>query len=310
MPRATHHPAEADISSWQTAVSQAYFLLDTEARRDGPFKGQLQAWPLGPISVTRIACDPVLYRRKPAHLRDARDDAILISIPTAARVHFSQNARDVICDPGGFVIERSDAPYEYWHADPDVQWVVKVPREAVQARIGSAERFLGLSVDARSGLAAYFLSSLSCAIQHADALDDQVGAASGTHLLDLLCLALQNDQRALASNDGPVRRAHLERAEAFINANLKDPALSPARVAEGCGISLRYLQRLFGDTGLTVSDYIRDQRLARCHEDLIAGRPDRISTVAYRWGFTDHAQFCRHYRAHFGRTPSEARRDR
>jgi AraC-like DNA-binding protein len=310
MPQEPHRPAEAGINGWQAAVSEAYFPLQTEARRDGPFRGRLEVWPLGPISATRIACDPVLYRRKPTHLREARDDAILISIPTAARVHFSQNARAAICDPGGFVIERSDAPYEYWHADPDVQWVVKVPREGVQARIGSAERFLGLSVDARSGLAAYFLSSLACAIRHAEAFDDPARAASGTHLLDVLCLALQNDQRALTSREGTVRRAHLERAEAFIATNLKDPSLSPARVAEGCGISLRYLQRLFGETGLSISDYIRDQRLARCHEDLLTGRPDRVSTVAYRWGFTDHAQFSRHYRARFGRTPSETRRDR
>ena len=136
MPRDIHRPAEASIGGWQKAVSQAYFPLETEARGNGPFNGQLEAWPLGPLAATRIACDPVLYRRKAAHLCDARDDAILISIPTAARVHFTQNDRDTICPPGGFVIERSDSPYEYWHAEPDVQWVVKVPRDGVQARIG------------------------------------------------------------------------------------------------------------------------------------------------------------------------------
>lgn len=32
-----------------------------------------------------------------------------------------------------------------------------------------------------------------------------------------------------------------------------------------------------------------------------------ISEIAYRWGFADQAQFSRHYRAQFGKTPSEAR---
>lgn len=308
MPPQTHRPAEASIDGWQSAVSQAYFPLETESRGNGPFNGRLDAWPLGPLSATRIACDPVLYRRKPSHLREARDDAILISIPSASRVHFSQNSRDVICPPGGFVIERSDAPYEYWHAEPDVQWVVKVPREGVQARVGSAERFLGLSVDARSGVAAYFVSSLACAIRHAETIGDEARAFSGTHLLDLLCLALQDDQRALGSGDGTVRRAHLQRAELYINANLKDAGLSPARVADGCGISLRYLQRLFAENGASITDHIRERRLLRCHEDLVAGRGESISTIAYRWGFTDHAQFCRRYRTRFGRTPSDTRR--
>ena len=32
-----------------------------------------------------------------------------------------------------------------------------------------------------------------------------------------------------------------------------------------------------------------------------------IAEIAYQWGFGDQGQFGRHYRAHFGCTPSEAR---
>lgn len=310
MMRDTHRPARASIEGWQSAVSQAYFPLETKSRGEDPFAGKLDVWPLGPISATRIICDPVLYRRTPAHLRDARDDAILISMPSRSDVHFSQNARDVICPPGGFVIERSDAPYEYWHADPDVQWVVKVPRDGVQARVGSAERFIGLSVDARSGISSYFVSSLNCAMQHAYTMDDAARLLSGTHLLDLLCLALQGDQRALGSADSAVKRAHLQRAERYITDHLKDPELSPSRVAEGCGISLRYLQRLFGENDQSITSHIRERRLARCQEDLSQSRSDSIASIAYRWGFTDHAQFCRRYKERFGCTPSDTRRGR
>lgn len=293
---------------WRDRVSAAYFPLDIDCHDRTGFNGALDIWPLGPVNATRITCDAVLYRRTPRHLRDEKESSLLISVPGAAAVTFRQNASQALCRPGGFVIERSDAPYEYWHDRPDVQWVVKVPRDSVRARIGGAERFLGLSVDARSGLASYFLSSLRAAIDHAADMTGPAREAAGTHLIEVLCLALRADERALGSSETAVRQAHLQRAEQIIRAGLKDPELSPGTVAQACGISLRYLQRLFAETGRSVTGYIRDCRLVHCDEDLRrAGPAEPIAQIAYRWGFSDQAQFSRHYRAKFGRTPSETR---
>lgn len=298
--------ADDGLADWQQRVSAAYFPLVTEGRRGKNFRGRLDIWQLGLVSATRIDCDAVLYRRTPRHLREERESAFLISIPGSAEVTFHQSARQAQCRPGGFVIERSDAPYEYWHDTPDVQWVAKIPRDSVRARIGSFEKFLGLSMDARSGIASYFLSSLSSAVTHADAMDESARALAGEHLIEVLCLALLAGERALDSSESAVRRAHLHRAETFIRKSLKNPGLSAGTVAEACGISMRYLQQLFEGTGFTASGYIRECRLVRSDEDLRRGA-DTITAIAYRWGFSDQAQFSRHYRARFGLTPSEAR---
>lgn len=297
-----------DLAGWQRTVSDAYFPLEIEGRRSGAFRGRLDIWQLGPVSATRIDCDAVLYRRTPRHLRDERESSFLISMPGSADVAFRQNARETLCRPGGFIIERSDAPYEYWHETADIQWVTKVPRESVRARIGASEKFLGLSVDARSGIAAYFRASLKAAIAHAGSLDESARALAGEHLIEVLCLALLADERVLESAESAIRKAHRQRAELFIRNNLKDPDLSPAMVADAGGISIRYLQQLFAGTGFTASGYIRDCRLVRCDEDLRRRSGTvTITTIAYRWGFSDQAQFSRHYRSKFGMTPREAR---
>lgn len=296
---------------WRRAVSSAYFPLDIECKDRQRFSGALDIWPLGPVSATRIACDPVLYRREARHLHDERQSSLLISIPSLAEVTFRQYGRQAKCLPGGFVVERSDAPYEYWHARPDVQWVVKIPRDSVRARIGAAEKFVALAVDARAGLASYFLASLHAAIGHAGGMNEAAREAAGRHLIELLCLALRADERALDSAETAVRLAHLHRAEQFVRENLKRPDLSPSLIAEACGISPRYLQRLFADSQLSVSGYIRDCRLAHCDEELRRGGAlDTITTIAFRWGFTDAAQFSRSYRAKYGRSPRETRRAR
>ena len=301
------HP-RASVLTWQDKVSAAYFPLMTRSRDTVAFRGDLAIWPFGLVSATRIDCDAVLYRRTPSHLHDEKESFFLISVPGTAEVTFCQNDRQAQCRPGGFVIERSDAPYEYWHDTADVQWVVKVPRASVRARLGPSERFLGLSVDARTGMASYFLSSLSAAITHAEGLDGKARDLIGDHLIDVLCLALRGDERALDSSESATRLAHLQRAEVFIGHNLKNPALSPAMVAQACGISVRYLQHLFAGAGQTVGGHIRDARLLRCHEELCRhDRLETITTIAYRWGFADQTQFSRHYRTKFGCTPRETR---
>jgi len=68
--------------------------------------------------------------------------------------------------------------------------------------------------------------------------------------------------------------------------------LTPQMVADACGISLRYLHQIFEGEGITVSTYVRTQRLAMC--DAMLRDPQcrkSLSEIAYHWGFGDQAQF-------------------
>ncbi len=130
----------------------------------------------------------------------------------------------------------------------------------------------------------------------------------GLQLVDLLVLALKSDERALFSNASAVREAHLSRIEQFVRANLTDQDLGPERVAGACGISIRYLHELFRDTNQTLGQWVREQRLAAARRAIEDRHNNQtIAEIAYRWGFTDQAQFSRLFRAAFGATPSECR---
>ncbi len=302
--------APSGRDKWQQMVSEAYFPLDTECHDRSTFRGEMQRWSLGVIGLSRIHCDGVLYRRQRRHFLNETESSLLIAIPENEEVQYSQNQRRTSCKPGGFIVERSDAPYEYWHARRNIQWVLKVPSASVRARIGPSERLGGLIFDGRQGVAGYFLSSLRVAISHIEQLDDGARATAGSHLLEMLCLAIRSDERVLDSTTSSVRAAHLYRAEQFIRENLKDPDMSPQRVARACGISLRYLQQLFSETGQSINGYIRDRRLTRCSEELraqVSGAT--VAEIAYRWGFADQSQFSRHYKAKFGCTPTETRKE-
>lgn len=295
---------------WQKEVSEAYFPLDIECHDRSHFFGRMERWSLGIVGLSRIECDGLVYRRHNRHFLNENESSLLIAIPEDSEIQFNQNQRRTTCKPGGFLVERSDAPYEYWHGRRNRQWVLKVPSASVRARVGASERLGGLTFDATQGVAAYFLGSLRNIVQHVEMVDDAAREAAGNHLLELLCLTIRNDQRILGSNTSSIRAAHLARAEQFIRDNLKNADLSPQMIADACGISLRYLQQLFSESDQSINHFIRERRLNRCDEELRASICDRtVAEIAYRWGFTDQSQFSKHYKARFGRTPNSTRKE-
>jgi AraC-like DNA-binding protein len=91
---------------------------------------------------------------------------------------------------------------------------------------------------------------------------------------------------------------------------LSIPEMTPERLAQEAGVSLRTLHRLFSQSGTTVSVWLREARLERCWRDLRdpERRSSTVAAVAFGWGFGDLRTFNRAFTARYGMTPSEARR--
>lgn len=293
---------------WSEAVARTYFPLDITFRSAPDFSGSLDVWPLGGISLSRNASDGMLYRRHERHLLQEREESYLITIPERTEIRFAQDGKEVLCSPGAFLVERSHLPYEFSYAAANALWVLKVPRAVLKARIGDPERLATLRFDSSRGVGALFVETIRLTAGRLDEMDAAGRELVGRHLVDLMALAVEADDRVLAGSATSVRGAHLRRVEHFIRANLADHHLGPQMIAEGCGVSVRYLHQLFETQDKTVCGWIRQQRLSMCDEALRDPTDRRsITEIAYQWGFGDQAQFSRNYRAHFGRTPSHTR---
>ncbi|GGD29531.1 helix-turn-helix domain-containing protein [Aureimonas glaciei] len=301
-------PKGGSKAFWQEAVSQTYFPLDLRFQSVDEFDGTLDAWTLGSIAVSRNRCDGLLYRRHERHLLNEREESFLITVPEVAEIRFAQDGQEVLCRPGQFLIERSHLPYEFSHRERAALWVLKIPSDVLRARIARPERLATLQFDASRSVGALFVDMLRLTAPRLDEMEEAERAQMGRHLVDLLAMAIEADQRVLAGRSSSVRNAHLHRAEHFIGTRLHDPHLAPQTIADDCGISLRYLHQLFEAEGTTVSAHVRNRRLLMCDAALKDPHCRKaIAEIAYDWGFGDQAQFSRSYRARFGCTPSEVR---
>ena len=296
-------PASDRAGHWTRVIAETYFPLQLTFRDAAQFQGRLEQRLLGSVSLSRLRTEPVQYERHPRHIAHASEEHYLITIPRRAPVEFRQLGREVRCDPGGFILERGDEPYRFSYAAANDLCVLKVAKPKLAERLRGADRYCAQVFDGQAGLGGLFTTLARQARRDAPE-DGAAGAVLGRHLIELLALTLDRSAQTQGEARRSVRAAHQQHAEEVIRSNLSNPALSPDSVADACGISKRYLHQVFAETNCTVSQFIREQRLIAARDRLQSPNSGALSDIAYRYGFSDQAQFSRLFKAMFGQTPS------
>ena len=185
-----------------------------------------------------------------------------------------------------------------------------LPRARLAPLIEDAEGLHGRYLRRDTPAGALLGRHLLALARHASAMPvgDVLGHAEAAAHLAAACLAAGGARMSAASARGAPGGIVGRQARNHIEANLHDPRLSPATLAEAFHLSRSQLYRLFERQG-GVHRYIRGRRLRRALE-LVSRReasPRRISDIAYSLGFTDEAHFSRIFRERFGLSPRAAR---
>ncbi|MGQ4347975.1 helix-turn-helix domain-containing protein [Streptomyces sp. SAS_275] len=96
----------------------------------------------------------------------------------------------------------------------------------------------------------------------------------------------------------------------YVRQNLGDPQLSAGKIAAEQHISVRYLYKLLAGEGISLTSWIRTQRLEECSRELRAPSALNVTieTVAREWGFVDMSNFSRVFKAAYGVSPRQWRK--
>ncbi len=123
----------------------------------------------------------------------------------------------------------------------------------------------------------------------------------------LLGLARNDVSHAFWRSDRPLLSRELRRAVDYMHGHYADP-LRLDEIAAHCGVTPRALQLGFRKAfDMSPMRYLREVRLDEAHYRLSRRRNrERVTDVALACGFLHLGRFAQHYRARFGRCPSEA----
>jgi AraC-like DNA-binding protein len=209
--------------------------------------------------------------------------------------------------PGDFTIASAQQPYTWSFAGGDsAVFSLRFPASLLDVPRQVIRPVEARTLSSREGFGRHLAPFVTAIAHDADLLGGPAGGRLARNLIDLFATGLAE----LLQRDGTGRSVPLFlRVSDYISANLADATLDASAIAKAHHISVRYLQALFQEQGTTVTDWIRERRLAGCRRDLAdpALRESSIADIALRWGYADPAYFSRRFRFEFGETPREWR---
>jgi AraC-like DNA-binding protein len=185
-----------------------------------------------------------------------------------------------------------------------------VPRSALAPLVPDIGALFARRVPAGDPAFRLLMRYLDLAEDDTIATEPDLRLAFADHVCDLLALALgaTRDAAEQAHIRG-VPAARLRAIKDDIRKSCHRPDLSVHALAARHGVTARYVQRLFEESGTTFTHCVAEQRLALAYKALRrrASETAPISTIAYDCGFSDVSHFNRLFRQRFGCTPSDVR---
>lgn len=164
-------------------------------------------------------------------------------------------------------------------------------------------------IHTEQGVGALCLSLLQSLSEQLPHLERSELPALEATLAELLVACLSHKHNAGQEDSTDVQLAHLRRVCRAIDSRLDDPDLNVEQIAKQEGLSARYVQKLFKNSGTTFSEYLKSRRIQHCCIDLAnpALAQFSIAQLCYRWGFNDAANFSRSFSQYTGLSPKAYR---
>ena len=266
------------------------------------FAGRMLTWRVGDLDMIRTDSTRSAVGRSPLP-QDA--ERLILHLQCRGTSSHGQRNAECVLEPGDFVLASPHLPYSIQLTGHEML-VVEFPRAPLAERFpGVDDALLQRMCGATPGGRVFhdFLLSLW---QQGERSAEYPEWETGVNAVfyDLVALAMRGAQRPMADIGEAALR---KRVLAMVMANLEDPMLRTASIADECNISVRTVQNVFAAMGTTPTAYIVDQRLRRAADRLVA-RPDvSITEIAFELGFNDSAYFTRCFRQHFGVAPRDWR---
>ncbi|MBL6749270.1 MAG: helix-turn-helix domain-containing protein [Nevskia sp.] len=292
--------------AWQAALSAGYRSWEVPRRLAPGFSARMRQQDVSALRVVECVCSPCTGRRLGRQLRQDQEPYLGVQVTRQGLEHFRIGDQALAIAAGDIVFWSSDRATEFEVMEPLHKITLMVPWRMLEQHLPRGAPFAGARLDGRRGIGTIVAAHIQALAAQGEAVNPQQRAGLQRATLELIAAAM-----ASVDGEGSTRLSerYLQSVQRYILDHLHEADLSLERIARANRISLRYLHRLFEQTGRSVSSWIQQRRLERCREALLdpAFRHCSIAAIAARWGFDDAAHFSRIFKAHAGLPPSRLR---
>ena len=291
------------LAAWGEMVWQLLGRLRSDTYGDQHFRGHLEYADIGELRLGRLSASRHRVVRTPDLIRKDDRGFLKLVVKLRGNAWFEQNSRRVMLHPGEWSIYDTMRAYTVANVCAIEQLVLLIPRGKILVNGLRPDDLMVQRYSARSGIGRLAYQFMSTAF-------DEIAACSSVasdDIADTIAHLVRHSLLERAGECSPLaaRESLRDRIKNFIDAHLRDPQLSIDDVAQACNCGKRNLHKVFRDEGTTISQYLWQQRLARCRNDLdnpeLAGRS--ITDIAYSWGFNSSTHFSRAFKEEFGVSP-------
>jgi AraC-like DNA-binding protein len=293
---------------WSRAIHDVFHGMEQHYYDDNPdFSGKIVSRKLGQLQLTHTTTSNPHQSIRPKGLSQ---DNLWLCYVQSGHTYITQNGHVTELAQGDFsVSDIARVSSLEITSDFDALWI-EAPRALLERRSLDLNKILGCRIDGNDGVAYVASKMLEAISLQLPTLDECVADKLCDNLLDMVSTAFGSAVSGCINIPPPPRMAILQRIQSFIEAHLHEEMLTPNMIAEEHGISLRYLNKLFEQEGLSVARQIWTQRLESCRvmlEDPLQMHV-YVSNIAYSCGFNNVSHFNRAFKNRFGCSPSAYRK--
>jgi AraC family transcriptional regulator, positive regulator of tynA and feaB len=291
---------------------QEYYLGDYTIEAGPMISVRADRKAVGSCSVIVLHSNTRLrFSRSWSHIREDATDVTVLWFVRRGRLRITHQCGHCVAEAGDFAITNSMTPFTI-ECETDSESVhevlhVIVPTHMFRRHL-THELKTGFTVQGKPREFAIAEHILTYVFEDEDELAPHIEELLVDSAVAVVTNAVRDCEKyAMVRTSLPDKR--LQDVLRYIDIHLSDPSLSTAMVAQGTGISPRYLSFLLKQSGTPFSELVWDKRLATARRWLSSSDPGKISIaeIAFRVGFKSPAHFSRMFKRVYDKGPREYR---
>lgn len=300
-------PVDERLEAFRAAMGQASVPCRIEhlapAHR---IRARMNLWMYGEANLFTADASGFRLVRTPKHVRMEAPAMVALAVQPHGQGRFSQFGREELVGADDLMLSDLTAPFSFSWSGFGGSRAFQIPYERLALPVDVVRTAAGrLRASPMHDLVLQHLRWLDSS---ADALSADPGAATlgtaTTELVRALLVSAAGDERHLT----PVMAETLmTRVTTFVALHLRDPDLTPERIAAAHNVSVRQLYKACAAAGMSLEGWTIDQRLEAARAELVtpAGRRRSIAATARACGFRDPGHFSRRFREAYGLSPRD-----